>query len=488
MNIIIGGNINVVLVKANDDATIYEITSMTWEEGSKCGVSFTKVILTTNIPSPDTSTSFYLSHKQKNRIQLYCNNITELTIECSITDILASGRYFLSRMDVDSSSTAVYDLSKLTDSLYILPKKTLSDTQEKEQTVDRTNKQFKVELAEESIDTPLIYAGSDNDSEINCERSSTTLTCTPDKTNMPSSGEYEIYYKNLCGELLPTGIIVKYISSIQILKLELSNNEQCSSEEINEFTITTDIPPSSQITNVKLKNKNEDTFTFSCSFNDVTITCSNPSPSIEEGEYYLDAITSEETYNKTLIENILLKYQIDPISGVDQKKEQTVKTFSPNFTIQLKEGITTAPNIYIGGDEDKEQINCSINNTILTCETQLKEEKQYEIYYEGACEKIKSTGITITYVINKEIKVEKILLSNEDTCSESPLNEFKIYFDTEPTKEEITALMSVNGKDVTFKCSDDILIVKRQLALINQMRLKKELIHCLKLKEMIIFY
>ncbi len=52
-----------------------------------------------------------------------------------------------------------------------------------------------------------------------------------------------------------------------------------------------------------------------------------------------------------------LQYQIDPLSGVEQENEQTVKTFSRNFTIKIKEGITNIPNVYIGDDNNK--IPCS---------------------------------------------------------------------------------------------------------------------------------
>ena len=149
-----------------------------------------------------------------------------------------------------------------------------------------------------------------------------------------------------------------------------------------------------------------------------------------------------------------LQYQIDPLSGVEQENEQTVKTFSRNFTIKIKEGITNIPNVYIGDDNNK--IPCSFKESFLSCETDLTKEAKYEIYYEGACQKRKQTGISINYVINKEIKIKKIVISNEDICTESPLTEFQLFIDSEPTKTEITAVMKVNDKEINFTCTGSL--------------------------------
>ena len=73
------------------------------------------------------------------------------------------------------------------------------------------------------------------------------------------------------------------------------------------------------------------------------------------------------------------------------------------------ENIIEVPHIYAGNDLTRE-ILCEFaenENTIITCtpdDVNMNENKFYEIYYEGPCGVLKSTGITVE---NKNAPVEK---------------------------------------------------------------------------------
>ena len=69
---------------------------------------------------------------------------------------------------------------------------------------------FTIVLATEETEAPNIYIDNDEGKECTCEKIEDKLVCTSDDNNMPENKEYEIYYKNNCGILVKTGVIVSY--------------------------------------------------------------------------------------------------------------------------------------------------------------------------------------------------------------------------------------------------------------------------------------
>ena len=76
---------------------------------------------------------------------------------------------------------------------------------------------FIIVLASEETEAPKVYCEKDKEQEITCEKTGKNLVCTPTETNMPSAGEYEIYYADLCGNLQTTGITVTYEQKAEIV-------------------------------------------------------------------------------------------------------------------------------------------------------------------------------------------------------------------------------------------------------------------------------
>ena len=62
-------------------------------------------------------------------------------------------------------------------------------------------------------EAPKIYCGNDNTQEISCALTGSNLVCTPSETNMPESKEYEIFYEDVCGDLVSSGITVTYVKA-----------------------------------------------------------------------------------------------------------------------------------------------------------------------------------------------------------------------------------------------------------------------------------
>ena len=69
---------------------------------------------------------------------------------------------------------------------------------------------FSIILASPETVAPKFYVGPDKSQEISCVQTGSDVACAPTETNMPSGGEYEIYYADACDNLQTTGIIVTY--------------------------------------------------------------------------------------------------------------------------------------------------------------------------------------------------------------------------------------------------------------------------------------
>ena len=65
---------------------------------------------------------------------------------------------------------------------------------------------FTIELYSNETEQPGIYIT--DDIEIDCNKTDAQLICTPTEVNMPLNMEYTIYYKDLCENLVDTGITV----------------------------------------------------------------------------------------------------------------------------------------------------------------------------------------------------------------------------------------------------------------------------------------
>ena len=78
-------------------------------------------------------------------------------------------------------------------------------------TINNEEKTFTLALFDEETEAPTIYSGKDKSLEISCEKNGDSLLCTPTIENMPESKAYLIHYKDSCGNLQSTGVIVNNV-------------------------------------------------------------------------------------------------------------------------------------------------------------------------------------------------------------------------------------------------------------------------------------
>ena len=156
------------------------------------------------------------------------------------------------------------------------------------------------------------------------------------------------------------------------------------------------------------------------------------------------------------VTDMTITYDVDPLiegSELSPVIDKDHRTFAINFNLEKNFEIFL-------DQEGKEKLNCytiSIENTIecKPTEEQMPETKQYKIYYKGACNIIKETGIVVSHQLSSTIIVSELRLENdtETTCSTSPFTQFSFSVDKTPNGAITEATLS-NGKDffVFKKC------------------------------------
>ena len=138
--------------------------------------------------------------------------------------------------------------------------------------------------------------------------------CTPSNENMPSSGDYEIYYKDTCGYVKDSGITVSYsfYRQIKVSEIYLDNKSQCSQSPFAKFYMKIEAQLTGEVTSAELLNQNTNNkITFECSNTQTLITCINPSGDITEGKYTFISIEASDSFN---INDLELRYELTPLS------------------------------------------------------------------------------------------------------------------------------------------------------------------------------
>ena len=322
----------------------------------------------------------------------------------------------------------------------------LLDTSPSMQTVNKDNKSFIIELKPSDM-TPIIYVG---DTEVNCDKEDNTLMCTPSNENMPSSGDYEIYYKDTCGYVKDSGITVSYsfYRQIKVSEIYLDNKSQCSQSPFAKFYMKIEAQLTGEVTSAELLNQNTNNkITFECSNTQTLITCINPSGDITEGKYTFISIEASDSFN---INDLELRYELNPLSET-QTSYQTVKKSSPSFIVSLKPSSTFLPKIFASNNKLNE-IPCTLTESenILSCTpdiTNMPSSSEYEIYSQGPCGSIINTGITVTNILPKTITVTHISLGDDTTCHNSSFTSIKLTLDAEPTGSISNVILSSSNSD-----------------------------------------
>ena len=132
-----------------------------------------------------------------------------------------------------------------------------------------------------------------------------------------------------------------------------------------------------------------------------------------------------------------LSIEKESFSSNQSKPTQTVKKSSPSFTVELIEDSVSVPAIFSGNDNTK-KISCEKKDNILECTpdtTVMPESKDYEIFYRPPCaETLTSTGITVTNILPKSLKVTDIAVKGTtESCVTSDVTEIELTVSDEPT-------------------------------------------------------
>ena len=138
-----------------------------------------------------------------------CEN-SGTTIVCTTeTPIETDGVYKIK--EIKGVDTYTLDIVKDAEFKLDLSTPYLGEQTATEQEVNSEEKTFTIVLASETVEPPKIYVGKDETNEVTCARTGTELVCTPDENNMSESMAYEIYYKDICGNLMTTGVTVNNV-------------------------------------------------------------------------------------------------------------------------------------------------------------------------------------------------------------------------------------------------------------------------------------
>ena len=184
---------------------------------STCTSEITKITLELAASPNSAIERIVFNDKDGNRKTFAKNCIHEGTaITCEADDankLAAVGVYTLTSVSaIDTITVPTEEGTKLTVEI----KESVTYLGEQTETAPTLNNEtttFTIVLDAAITEAPKIYCGNDNTQEISCALTGSNLVCTPTETNMPESKEYEIFYADICGDLVSTGITVTYVKA-----------------------------------------------------------------------------------------------------------------------------------------------------------------------------------------------------------------------------------------------------------------------------------
>ena len=430
------------------------VQSLSLSNNKRCTQApFTEFIMTIDIEETGFVKNAILS-KDGIDISFTCESI-DTTITCRTEEEIADGTYTLKEVNGDDT----YLLSLVDNELkYVIdPLGTQTVTT---YTLKKSSPSFKVQLKDKNTVKPKIYnSNEENKKEIQCtkEAEDSFITCTPTLTELKEyNKENIIYYEDSCGDIKSTGISVTYVSkTISIQTLSFENSSTCSTSQFNKFKMIIDIEPAGIITKATLTNNIVDS-DFTCTINLLTVTCETQE-TLPQGTYTLKEIIGDDTYLQSSLDSNELKY-VNEVLDNQQLDSVEVTKGKPTFIIQLKSSTTPKPNVYILQDETKKLIECQkeTDDSFITCQTTnelMPEETGYLIYYEDQCGELQSTGITVNKKLSKTIKISKMSITEDLTCSLTPFTSFTMTINDDPTGEVTSAKFRKDNKEISFPCN-----------------------------------
>ena len=315
------------------------------------------------------------------------------------------------------------------------------------------NEKFIITLTDSNIEPIKFFIGNTQDVELSCEQSGTEVVCNTNDEIMPTNDDYEIYYIGSCGQFGNTNIVVKREKVFSAINITLPDEQLCMVEPFASIIVTLDAKPTSAITSATITDSvNEYKFT-TCVDDEEThtiITCSSPDKDILAAKYTLLSMEGPDSYNVSLVQDTIVKYEVDPLGT--QSISQTIDNDTKTFTVELASEDTDQPVIYMNEDEPME-FNCTKESTTLTCdynETYMPENGEYEILYEGACRIPGTTNIKVTRLL--PVTVTSVSIGAEEAiCTGEGINQITITTDIKPFTDVSSIIITDESTDYTIE-------------------------------------
>ena len=406
------------------------------------------VITTDKKPTQDIE-SAVIAHTDGSQFTFNTCTYSETTVTCTdLATELKRGEYKLHSVNGKDS----FVTSELEATIKYDPEMISTETK-LDPTVDRENEKFTITLTDSNIEPIKFFIGNTQDVELSCEQSGAEAVCTTNDEIMPTNDDYEIYYIGSCGQFGNTNIVVKREKVFSAINITLPDEQLCMVEPFASIIVTLDAKPTSAITSATITDSvNEYKFT-TCVDDEEThtiITCSSPDKNILAAKYTLLSMEGPDTYNVSLVQETIVKYEVDPLGT--QSISQTIDNDTKTFTVELASEKTDQPAIFIN-EEEPMVFNCTKESTTLTCdynETYMSENGEYEILYEGACRIPGTTNIKVTRLL--PVTVTSVSIGAEEAvCTGEGINEITITTDIKPFTDVSSIIVTDESTDYTIE-------------------------------------
>ena len=284
---------------------------------------------------------------------------------------------------------------------------------QKVNTADNTRNKFLVLIREGS--SPSIYSEKNDARVISCTPQSdspTLLECSTDY--MTESKEYQIYYKNICGEFKELLKVTNEINEVIIQSLTINGKEGCSinADNFKEIVFTTSADSKGDITSAVfvISDETRTTITYSCqAVPDTTNYKCTTDNEITPGNYALESVNNATPRIAADVTYPQIIYKIDNTLSDSQIKSQDISSFN----VLLASETTTTPKFFINDNEitgcvesAKPTITCTVPEDLV------QQDGSYTVMYEDVCGGKSSTGITL----DSTTKITVINLSLDGQC------------------------------------------------------------------------
>ena len=379
---------------------------------------------------------------------------TSITCSDISPTITKKGDYTL--VSIEGIDTFVLSEMEDTNSKITFEPDVLSNEQKTEQIINNDTPSFEIKLAASDVVVPNVYIGKSN--QVECEAENDLLICTPDKTNLPSNGEYDIYYDGSCSTLTKSSIKVIRDIVVKATNFTLEDESMCNVETFTSIIVTLEKEQNIELTEATISNGNEE-FTFTtCTRDEETntiITCTTPNESVIFGKYKLTSLKGPDRYDLSLLEDVIVRYEDDPLAE-QTLTAQVYDNDTKTFTLELSTDTVDQPVVFITKDDEKMEFNCTKEGTTLTCEyndTLMPQNGEFEIQYEAACQHPFSTNITVTRLL--PLTVSNIMLGTsleeQKVCSGEGISTITITLDNIPFTDVNSMIITDESTDYTIE-------------------------------------